>query len=460
MTAEQLPHDLAKGGLDGPAAPPEAMVTPVASSPAVTPEQIAIVKSTVPVLREHGVAITTVFYNDLLNDFPMLKNIFNATSQATGAQPRALASAVLLYATYIDDLGKLQHAVERIAHKHASLQIQPEQYAIVGKCLMKAIGTVLGEAATPVVVDAWTAAYAVLASVFVVREKALYDEARQHDGGNGSGWVGWRSFFIAHREPANASGDILSLYLKPVDGRALPSYLPGQYVSLQLFVPELGVLQGRQYSLSRAAKPGGDAYRICVKRNTGHGGTTVPGRISNLLHGSLHEGDQVELSQPQGEYVFEPQKHGDAPVVLISAGVGVTPSLAILETVAGKTSVPISWMHASHSYTSLPLFDEVRALRSAHPGRIKTFIALTEIGEAEERNLPSISGDVFVTGTHLSLTGLSDSERTDFLFTANIQTIYYVCGPSGFMKEAQSALKSFGVSVDRIYMELFDTGDL
>src|SRR4051794_2785608 len=111
---------------------------------ALTPARIALVKATAPALRQHGVAITTTFYQNLFRDHPSLRNVFNLASQKDGSQPRALANAVLSYATYIDDLPRLQNAVERIAHKHASLSVSPDQYPLVGKYLLNAIATVLG----------------------------------------------------------------------------------------------------------------------------------------------------------------------------------------------------------------------------------------------------------------------------------------------------------------------------
>ncbi|ERT03354.1 nitric oxide dioxygenase [Sporothrix schenckii 1099-18] len=460
---------------NGPVTPPGSKVVP-----AVTPEQISIVKATAPVLKEHGVTITTVFYENMLKENPELKNVFSLTSQATGAQPRALAAAVLGYAMFIDDLPRLHHAVERIAHKHASLQIQPDQYDIVGKYLIQAIGQVLGDAATPSIVDAWTAAYGVLADVFIGRERSLYNEARARD--NFKGWAGWRKFRIQRREYAAApddedSGDrtataskdgILNLYLAPVDGKPLPTYEPGQYVSLQVFVPEFGVLQSRQYSLSRAPRPSGDCYRVSVKRDTGHNGQTTPGLISNLLHNVLKEGDEVELSQPQGEFVVEetPLPTAEdaerpsvptaelAPIVLLSAGVGATPVMAILETAAqhGRT---ISWLHGSHSRSVLPFSKEVQALRAAHPERIQTYTVLTTADDADDA-----AADPVVTGTHLKIAELPDAERRTRLFLDNAKTGYYICGPSSFMIESRDALQSLGVAPERIHLELFETGDL
>src|SRR3954463_16738152 len=120
----------------------------------MTNEQKSLVKATVPILKEHGVALTTYFYNRMLSQNPELKNVFNSANQRTNAQPTALALAVLAYAENIDDPSALKSAVYKIANKHVSLDIRPEHYAIVGKHLVASIGEVLGDAATPQLIDA------------------------------------------------------------------------------------------------------------------------------------------------------------------------------------------------------------------------------------------------------------------------------------------------------------------
>ena len=108
----------------------------------MTPQQIELVKSTVPVLREHGVTLTTYFYKRMLNNNPELK-CFNLDDQTSLRQPRALAAAVLAYAENIENPTVLAKAVERITTKHVSLDIQPDQYAIVGDNLLHSISEVL-----------------------------------------------------------------------------------------------------------------------------------------------------------------------------------------------------------------------------------------------------------------------------------------------------------------------------
>ncbi|MBC7681869.1 MAG: nitric oxide dioxygenase, partial [Ferruginibacter sp.] len=122
----------------------------------LTPEQRAIVKSTVPLLESGGEALTTHFYKILLAEHPEVRPFFNQAHQANGDQPRALANGVLMYARHIDRLEELGGLVSTIINKHVSLQIEPAHYPVVGACLLRAIREVLGaEIATDAVIAAW-----------------------------------------------------------------------------------------------------------------------------------------------------------------------------------------------------------------------------------------------------------------------------------------------------------------
>ncbi|KAK4131281.1 globin-like protein [Trichocladium antarcticum] len=416
----------------------------------LTQNQIDIVKATAPVLKEHGVAITSVFYNNMLREVPDLNNIFSITSQASGAQPRALAGAVLAYAMYIDDLGKLTHAVERIAHKHVSLQVTPAQYDIVGKYLIQAIGQVLGEAATADIVAAWVAAYGVLAKVFIDLEGEMY---KTHAAAN---WVGWRKFRIVKKE--QESSIITSFYLKPTDGVKLPKFLPGQYVSLQVMVPELGYLQSRQYSMSEGPTQDGEYYRISVKREDGvqeDDKTNVPGVISNMLHAKFAVGDEVELSHPQGEFFVNPTDAAKTgvPAVLISAGVGATPLKSILDSLTSATAVkrPVSWIHSARSSATLPFGDAVRQICREHDN-VTANVFLRTLGPEDREGVHYEFGDM-----RLDLAKL-DKERN--LHVGDPKAEYFLCGPEEFMKDVRSTLAGLGVDKSRVFLELFATGDV
>ena len=126
--------------------------------------------------------------------------------------------------------------VERLCNKHTSLHIVPSQYAIVGKHLLQAIGEVVGtDVFSGELYEAWVVAYWQLAHICINREAELYKAA---------GWVGWRDFVVEKR--VEESKEITSFYLVPKDGKSLPTFRPGQYVSVQMFIKELGFKQSRQ----------------------------------------------------------------------------------------------------------------------------------------------------------------------------------------------------------------------
>ncbi|CAI9637449.1 unnamed protein product [Alternaria burnsii] len=376
---------------------------------ALTPSQVRTIKATVPVLAEHGNTITTRFYHDLL-------------------EAQALAGALYAYAANIDDLGKLSPAVELICHKHASLFIRPDQYDVVGKHLLETMSTVLGEAATPEILEAWGAAYWQLANLMIGKEDEMYKQTAY--------WPDWKDFSIAKKE--KESDEITSFYLEPVDKEfKLPMYKPGQYISVNVFVEELdgGVWQARQYSLSDA--PGKKYLRISVKREPGievgekkH--MTHAGYISNLLHDMKNEGDVIKVSHPFGDFFFDKDEvDADAPVVLISAG----------------SNRPITWIQGARNSAT-------RAFK-AH---FDQCAAANENVHAVYYSSSPSEGEV--QGRDYTIQGRVDLDKIDrqHLHADSGKTVYYCCGPTRFMLDVEAKLKSYGVPSERVKMELFGTG--
>lgn len=412
---------------------------------ALTPDQAAIIKATVPVLAEHGLTITTKFYADMIAAHPELKSVFNNTHQATGHQPRALAGALYAYAANIDNLGALSPAVELICHKHTSLFIRPEQYDIVGHHLIETLKAVLGDAGTPEILNAWGAAYWQLADIMIAKEGQMYKETAY--------WEDWKDFTIARKE--KESEEITSFYLEPVDAALkLPVFKPGQYISVNVFIEELdgGVWQARQYSLSDA--PGKKYLRISVKKEAGveigePKSMTHPGYISNMLHDCKNEGDVVRVSHPFGDFFFEEKDvEKDAPVVLISAGVGLTALTSIFNSlVDNKTSRPVTWIQGARSSSTRAFKKHVDQI-AADNANIKTVWFASSPKEGE------------VQGEDYTIHGRVDLNKVgkDLLFTENDKTQYLVCGPTQFMLDVEAALKSYGVPSGRVNMELFGTG--
>lgn len=186
----------------------------------LTHAQESLIAATAPVVAEHLDAITRRFYPLMFARYPEVASLFNQTHQANGGQPRALAAAVLAYVQLRQDPERVREALATVVSKHVSLDIRPEQYPIVGECLMAAIGEVLGDAVTPEIADAWGALYEELAGRLIELEEQRY-RAFEHRPG---GWRGPREFRLA--ETRQESAVIRSFVLEPTDGGAVAEHLP------------------------------------------------------------------------------------------------------------------------------------------------------------------------------------------------------------------------------------------
>lgn len=394
-----------------------------------------LVKATAPVLKEHGVALTRHFYARMFEHNPELKPIFNQGHQQSGSQQQALAMAVAAYAEHIEDPSVLAPVLTRIANKHVSLGIRAEHYPIVGRHLLASIREVLGaEAATDELIAAWAAAYGQLADALIGQESGLYNEAASQAGG----WTGWRGFKVVRKRLE--SEEIMSLYLQPADGGGVPLYRPGQYTSVRVFVPALGMVQPRQYSLSAA--PGGKTLRISVKRESA-GELTPAGWVSNVLHDGVNEGDLLDLAPPMGEFFLHEDR--STPVVLISGGVGVTPMMAMLDQLLQQgSSREIRFIHACRHGGAHAFKAHVAHLVAEHPN----------LRAAVHYEHPR-SEDVIGAGH--DRTGRIDLSALGELILLP-EADHYLCGPLPFMQAQAQSLQSLGVPADRIHMEVFGTG--
>jgi nitric oxide dioxygenase len=220
--------------------------------------QKELIKATVPILRTNGNDLISYFYQRMLSNNPELKNIFNMANQASGKQQNALSGAVLAYAENIENPTVLINTLKLIGNKHVSLNIQPEQYDIVGNHLIGSIKEVLGDLATVELIEAWTCAYNELAQIMISIEAEMYQKIINKKGG----WKGWRTFIIS--KIVKESDEINSFYLRPEDNKEIADFYPGQYISVSTFIPELGHKQPRQYSLSSHSNT--EYYRISVKK--------------------------------------------------------------------------------------------------------------------------------------------------------------------------------------------------
>ena len=380
--------------------------------------QRAIVKSTVPLLETGGETLTRHFYRIMLGEFPEVRPLFNQAHQASGDQPRALANSVLMYAKHIDRLEALGNLPAQIVHKHVSLQVKPEHYPIVGACLLRAIREVLGaEVATDAVIDAWGAAYQQLADLLIGAEEQTYAAIEAAPGG----WRGERAFRVTRKQAE--SSVITSFYLSPVDGGPVIAHQPGQYIGLRLVLD--GQEQRRNYSLSSVAN--GSELRISVKREPG-------GRVSEHLHDQVAVGDVLQLFPPAGNFVL---RDGDKPLVLISGGVGITPTLAMLQA-ALETERAVHFIHCARDRASHAFRDTVDALAARHP-QLQRFYCYDQADAADQ----------------VDAVGLLDQQRLADWLPASRDLDAYFLGPKPFMALVKRQLEALGVPEAQTHFEFF-----
>lgn len=389
---------------------------------------IALVKATVPALEASGLDIVREMYARMFEN-ESIRNLFNQSHHGdSGSQPRALTAAILAYAQNIDNLGALLPTVERIAQKHVGLQILPEHYPYVGSALLGAIKTVLGDAATDEVLAAWGEAYWLLANILISREKRIYADQKEAEGG----WNGWRDFRVA--EVVTESTVIRSFVLEPVDGGPIMQHKAGQYLTFWFEIPGHPPIK-RNYSISCA--PNSKTYRISVKREP-------HGLVSGWLHEYANAGTVLKVAPPAGEFFVPDDVKG--PIVLLSGGVGLTPMVAILETlVAREADVPVHYIHGTHDRTTHAMRDHVRSL--AKSGKNVTVVDFHQSPLTDE-----------VTGRDFDHKGIIAG---DWL-TANTPVAdadYFICGPRQFLRAAVSTLSLAGVPSQRIKYEYFGPAD-
>ncbi|GAA1751046.1 globin domain-containing protein [Kocuria aegyptia] len=382
-----------------------------------------IVKATLPVVGENIQEIARRFYAHMFAAHPeLLDGLFNRGNQADGAQQQALAGSVAAYATVLVNTPTEipDHLLSRIAHKHVSLGLAPEQYQIVHDHLMWAIVDVLGDAVTPQAAAAWDEVYWLMANALISKERGLYDATRLTPD------TVWRTWRVVEKTPETA--EVTTFVVERTDSREVKPSLPGQYVTCKMRMPD-GVHQPRQYSLTRADD--GRHRVFAVKRIRGNG--TPAGEMSTLLHDRIQVGDELTLSAPFGDVVLE---YTDRPVVLASAGIGITPMAGMLShLVKAGAQRKVLLLHADASPETFALRAQVtQDLDQLLDGSLAVWF-----------ENPSSTP---VPGEH---TGLMNVDAVELPADAQ----YYLCGPLPFMQAVRSSLIARGVPAKDIQYEVF-----
>ncbi|GAV37521.1 globin domain-containing protein [Streptomyces acidiscabies] len=361
---------------------------------------VPVIRRTLPAISAHIEKIAGQFYEGLFAAHPgLLRDLFNRGNQANGEQCTALAGSIAAYAGMLGNGTRADAILARIAHKHASLGIEPSQYKVVHTHLFAAIVEVLGDAVTPEVAAAWDEVYWLMADTLIAAEAKLGEE-------KGS----WQKLTIAERY--EETPDAVSFVLRDPQG----TFLPGQFISVRVQLPD-GARQIRQYSLSRG--PARPDWRITVKRV--HDPLRPDGEVSNWLHEHARPGDTLTVSAPYGTLTLP---DGDAPLLLASAGIGTTPMLSMLDHLASTHSArPVTVVHADRSPAS-----------HAHRAELLRLVY----------HLPNAT-------LHLFYDRYATLDSVDVPPTATA----LLCGPLPFLRTVRTELLDKGVASDAVHYELF-----
>jgi ferredoxin-NADP reductase/MOSC domain-containing protein YiiM len=274
--------------------------------------------------------------------------------------------------------------------------------------------------------------------------EALLEQARQGASGNrglappSSGppaWMGLRPFRIA--DVVRESQSIASFVLEPVDGEPLPAFRPGQFLTVRVQPADAPRALLRSFSLSAA--PDARRYRVSIKRES-------EGVVSAYLHDRVQLGDVIEVGAPRGMFTLD-AAGGDGPIVLLSAGVGATPVLAMLENLAVEGSQrEIWWIHGARNRAEHPFADEAPRHVGALPGA-RSHIRYSRPAASDE-----LGRDYDAAG-HVTLEVLQDLGVPR---TAN----YYLCGPTAWMRDLAAGLLTWGIAPELVHTEIFGSEPL
>lgn len=372
----------------------------------LTEQEKDIIKQTVPLLKEKGTEITSIFYPKMFKAHPELLNMFNQTNQKRGMQSSALAQAVMAAAVNIDNLSVIKPVIMPVAYKHCALQVYAEHYPIVGENLLKAIQDVTGLEEHDPVIQAWAKAYGVIADVFIQIEKEIYDQMM---------WIGFKPFKITNIK--QESEDIKSFTVE-TEEYDFSEFTPGQYITVDVSSDKLPYRAKRHYSIVSGEK---NHLTFGVKRDVT---TEHEGEVSTILHDEIKEGDMINLAAPVGGFVLE---NTTEPQLFLGSGIGVTPLVAMYEAASAK-GLNTQMVQVAENEQHLPFKDNFNSIAS-HYDNAKLY-------------------------THLKdKQGYIGTEELQ-AFLANKPEIY-ICGGTKFLQSMIEALKSLNYDMDRVHYETF-----
>jgi ferredoxin-NADP reductase/MOSC domain-containing protein YiiM len=284
----------------------------------------------------------------------------------------------------------------------------------------------------PALSEGWRGSLQALLQDVANATGAAVDAGLAPDAGPPPGWPGFRPLRVSRID--RESNSVKSLEFQPVDGRPLAAPLPGQFIILRLHPAAAGPAVLRNYSLS--ALPSTDHYHVSVKQETN-------GVASTYLHTQIKAGDIVDVAAPRGSFTLKP---GNNPVVLLSAGVGATPVLAMLHALAHHDSPrEVWWLFGARNRSDHPFAEESRNLVK-RLARGKSHVWYSR-PNPEDRQ-----------GADFDSPGRIASEALRKLGVP-LAADFYLCGPNAFLKDVSSSLAALGVPSERVHEEIFGAAD-
>lgn len=251
-------------------------------------------------------------------------------------------------------------------------------------------------------------------------------------------WSGFRKLKVTRK--IREAEDVHSFELTAHNGRPLPRYLPGQFLTFQFRIPGRAKPLVRCYSLSDAPSDDG-RYRISVKRVPApDGGAHEPGIVSGYLNDMVREGDILDVRAPSGAFTSDPAS--DQPIVLIAGGIGITPLLSMLNAICdGRTEREVWLFYGVRNRDQHAFAKHIADLRRLHP----TLHVVTCYSRPTEA---CVIGQDYDRPGRIDLTVLKES-----LPSSNYA--FYLCGPAAMMESVAGGLRAWGVPSDDIRVEAF-----
>lgn len=355
-----------------------------------------------------------------------------------------MANAIIAYASNADNLSALDEGIALMAHKHVSFNIVPEQYPIVGECILEAIKDVLGNSATDEIMKAWTEGYQFLAQLLIDIE----DKLKRENAAKKGGWHGYKTLVVTKK--IQESNDIMSFHLQSNDGKPMPEFKPGQYLSFR--IPN-GDLPGfdhdivRNYSLSSA--PGINYYRVSIKKETSTDMIHPDGIVSNYFHDKVNVGTEVQVGMPCGSFVLK--ENSNHPIVLIAGGVGLTPMVSMLDSLLAKPNDhrKVVFIQCAKNPESHAMRDHVDTVSNPSSSNKKITSHVFYTNDDSGSTLPPLK---YTKVYHNRLTAATLKEVVPSPVKNNE---FYFCGPPFFLGYVRTMLLELDVPKSQVNYEYF-----